>query len=158
GVGMISLRSLLARRITRILDSSRALSTRAGARTIAVTVLAGLAGTLLVALLGVGAGGARAEAQQARPKSEPPAQGRSRTIRGQVGGPDGRPVAGATVIAARWRRILDGIGDDLKWEPIYEIVRQTTKQDGQFEVGFGPSQAFSEVPDAAMSAQVIATA
>ena len=46
GVGMISLRSLLARRITRILDSTRTLSTQAGRRAIAVTLLAGLAGTL----------------------------------------------------------------------------------------------------------------
>jgi len=56
GVGMISLRSLLARRITRILDSTRTLSTQAGRRAIAATLLAGLAGTLLVGLLGVGAG------------------------------------------------------------------------------------------------------
>src|SRR5262249_45013232 len=41
GVGMISLRSLLARRIERILDSTRSLSTRAGRRAIAATVLAG---------------------------------------------------------------------------------------------------------------------
>ena len=47
GVGMISLRSLLARRIARILDSTRSLSTRAGRRAIAATLLAGLAGTLL---------------------------------------------------------------------------------------------------------------
>ncbi len=56
GVGMISLRSLLGRRITRILDSSRTLSTRAGRRAIAATLLAGLAGTLLAGLLGVGGG------------------------------------------------------------------------------------------------------
>jgi len=54
GVGMISLRSLLARRITRILDSTRTLSTQAGRRAIAATLLAGMAGTLLVGLLGVG--------------------------------------------------------------------------------------------------------
>ena len=54
GVGMISLRSLLARRVTRILATSRTLSTRAGARAVAVTLLAGLAGTLLAGLIGVG--------------------------------------------------------------------------------------------------------
>src|SRR5262249_59399417 len=41
GVGMVSLRSLPARRIARILDSTRSLSTRAGRRAIAATVLAG---------------------------------------------------------------------------------------------------------------------
>ncbi len=55
GVGMISLRSLLARRIARILDSTRTLSTQAGWRAIVATLAAGLAGTLLVGLLGVGA-------------------------------------------------------------------------------------------------------
>ena len=54
GVGMISLQSLLARRVTRILDSSRTLSTRAGARAIAATMLAGLVGTLLAGLIGIG--------------------------------------------------------------------------------------------------------
>ncbi len=53
-VGMISLRSLLARRIARILDSTRSLSTRAGRRTLTATLLAGLAGTILAGLLGVG--------------------------------------------------------------------------------------------------------
>ena len=50
GVGMISLRSLLARRIARILDSTRSLSTRAGRRTLTATLLAGLAGTILAGL------------------------------------------------------------------------------------------------------------
>ena len=54
GVGMISLRSQLARRIARILDSTRSLSTRAGRRTLTATLLAGLAGTILAGLVGVG--------------------------------------------------------------------------------------------------------
>ena len=61
GVGMISLRSLLARRIARILDSTRSLSTRAGRRTLAATLLAGLAGTILAGL-----------ARRRRWKPEPP--------------------------------------------------------------------------------------
>lgn len=56
GVGMISLRSLLARRIARILDSSRSLSTRSDRRTLTATLLAGLAGTILAGLVGVGGG------------------------------------------------------------------------------------------------------
>src|SRR5262249_59487609 len=66
-VGMISLRSLLARRIARILDSTRALSTRAGRRTIAATLLAGLAGTILAGLLGVGGGSPNAVATRPHP-------------------------------------------------------------------------------------------
>lgn len=53
GVGMVSLKSLLGRRIVRILDGSRRLSVRAGLRAAAATVLVGAAGTLLVGLLAV---------------------------------------------------------------------------------------------------------
>ena len=101
GVGMISLRSLLARRIERILDSTRSLSTRAGRRTIAATLLAGLAGTIFAGLLGVG--GARKELKAAPPKveaSKPDAEEKSddnRTVHGQVIDPDGKPVPGAKV-------------------------------------------------------------
>lgn len=65
GVGMISLPSMLGRRIRRILDSSRQLSTRAGRRAIAATLIAGLAGTILAGLVGVGT------AARAVPESHP---------------------------------------------------------------------------------------
>ncbi|MEX2139106.1 MAG: M56 family metallopeptidase [Pirellulales bacterium] len=64
GVGMISFRSLAARRIARILDASRTLSTRVGSRTIVATLLTAIAGTLLTASLGVGAGEAEAVEEQ----------------------------------------------------------------------------------------------
>ncbi len=67
GVGMISLRSLLARRIARILDSTRSLSTRAGGRTLAVTLLAGLAGTILAGLLDVRGGSKTILADEPKP-------------------------------------------------------------------------------------------
>jgi beta-lactamase regulating signal transducer with metallopeptidase domain/protocatechuate 3,4-dioxygenase beta subunit len=121
GVGMISLRSLLARRITRILDSTRTLSTQAGRRAIAAALLAGLVGTVLVGSLGVG-GGNRAvlgdEPKVEKPsatdqRSTPPtvdasAPPQKMTVRGRVVDPDGKPVAGATVTTSRSRR--GGIG------------------------------------------------
>jgi beta-lactamase regulating signal transducer with metallopeptidase domain len=67
GVGMISLRSLLARRIARILDSTRSLSTQAGRRTLTATLLAGLAGTILAGLLGVGGGSRNLRADEPNP-------------------------------------------------------------------------------------------
>jgi beta-lactamase regulating signal transducer with metallopeptidase domain len=67
GVGMISLSSLLARRIARILDSTRSLSTRAGRRTLTATLLAGLAGTILAGLLGVGGGSRNLRADEPKP-------------------------------------------------------------------------------------------
>ena len=68
GAGMISLRSLLARRIARILDSTRSLSTRAGRRTIIAILLAGLARTILVGLLGVGGGSRDLRADEPKPE------------------------------------------------------------------------------------------
>ena len=53
-VGMISLKSLLSRRIVRILDGSRRLSLRAGCRAVAATLLIGGLGTTLVSLVAVG--------------------------------------------------------------------------------------------------------
>jgi beta-lactamase regulating signal transducer with metallopeptidase domain/protocatechuate 3,4-dioxygenase beta subunit len=109
GVGMISLRSLLARRITRILDSTRTLSTQAGRRAIAATLVAGLAGTFSVGLLGVGRGDRTARAQEPKAeKSSAADQASSKataakrepaapmTVHGRVLDPDGKPVAGAT--------------------------------------------------------------
>jgi beta-lactamase regulating signal transducer with metallopeptidase domain/protocatechuate 3,4-dioxygenase beta subunit len=101
GVGIISLRSLLGQRVVRILDSSRALSTRAGRRAVAAALIAGIAGTLLAGLLGVS--GARKEVKAASPKveaSKPDAEEKAddnRTVHGQVIDPDGGPVPGATV-------------------------------------------------------------
>jgi beta-lactamase regulating signal transducer with metallopeptidase domain/protocatechuate 3,4-dioxygenase beta subunit len=120
GVGMISLRSLLARRIARILDSTRSLSTRAGRRTIAATLLAGLAGTILAGLLGVGrqdhealgdepkAGPSRVAGDSASTTAVLPRTSARQTVRGRVVGPDGQPVAGARVTIARYRKA--GIG------------------------------------------------
>jgi hypothetical protein len=106
-VGMVSLRSLLARRVVRILDTSRVLSIRVGRRGVAATLVAGLGGTLLAGMLGVGVAGPRAVV--AGPRDEPaiarrPAEARPRTVIGRVVDPDGRPVAGSTVTAARFRR------------------------------------------------------
>ena len=98
GVGMVSLRSMLARRIVRLLDTSRSLSTRAGTRAVLAMLVVGLAGTLLAGLLGVGSGENEAMAQVAETKPAPNGE----TIRGQVVGPDGKPVPGAKVTA--WRQ------------------------------------------------------
>jgi beta-lactamase regulating signal transducer with metallopeptidase domain/protocatechuate 3,4-dioxygenase beta subunit len=167
GVGMIALRSLLARRVARILDSTRVLSTRAGARTIAATLLAGLAGTLLAGMLGVAGGPPRAEAQTpskaaealARPQAaQAEARPERKTIAGQVVGPDGKPFPGATVIAARVRRILNGIGSDSLPARQYQVVRTTAGADGRFELGFPTPHRDPEDPRIGQDAQVLATA
>ncbi len=53
GVGIVSLRSILARRVERILDTSRSLSTRVGHLLMIAVITVGMAGTLTVGLVGV---------------------------------------------------------------------------------------------------------
>ena len=147
GVGMISLRSLLARRVTRILDSSRTLSTRAGARAVTATVLAGLIGTLLAGLLGVGSGDRQVLGDEAQGEKLPAALGaapnlpaRTKTVRGRVVGPDGKPFAGATVTIARYRRAATDpyfSGSGSHWKPDrQEMDRARSDADGRFRLTF----------------------
>jgi beta-lactamase regulating signal transducer with metallopeptidase domain len=130
-VGMISFRSMLARRIVRILDTSRALSTRAGTRAVLAMLICGLAGTVLAGLLGV-EGRGKANAQTAAEADDTQIGPADKTIRGQVVGPDGKPFSGATVILARWQPILNGIGDNYVSQGKSEIFRETTGSDGRF--------------------------
>lgn len=53
GVGIVSLRSILARRVERILDTSRSLSTRVGNLLMIAVITVGMAGTLTVGLVGI---------------------------------------------------------------------------------------------------------
>ena len=53
GVGIVSLRSMLARRVQRIMDSSRALSTRVGSLLLTAIIAGGLLGTAMVGLVGI---------------------------------------------------------------------------------------------------------
>ena len=67
GVGIVSLRSILAKRVTRILDTSRSLSTRASNQLLAVVIAGGLALTLVVSLVGLGPHASIAEAAADEP-------------------------------------------------------------------------------------------
>jgi beta-lactamase regulating signal transducer with metallopeptidase domain len=62
GAGIVSLRSMLAARVARIMDTSRSLSTRVGHALLTLVLLAGLVGTVLVGLVGVEPERAAAEA------------------------------------------------------------------------------------------------
>jgi protocatechuate 3,4-dioxygenase beta subunit len=133
-VGMVSLRSLLARRIVRILDSSRSPSTRLGTRALMLMLVAGLAGTGLAGLLGVGEPRlVEARPEEARAEKSPAIAG-SRTVDGRVIDPDGRPIAGATVTASRFRKA--GIGP-YGWDMDRRGLANTVSDgDGRFSLTF----------------------
>ena len=160
GVGMISLRSLLGRRVARILDQSRTLSTRAGRRAIALSLMAGLVGTLLAGLVGVGSGSREVRADE--PKAEKPrkagehatiapddraAPGR-RTVKGRVVDPDGKPIAGATVVASEYLAPTtdtnenNGRVGDGHWPWMRNVLdRKVTDDDGRFTMAVVPDTA-----------------
>ncbi len=124
GVGIVSLRSMLAQRVQRIMDTSRSLSTRVGRLLLAVVLAGGLVGTLVVGLVGVGAQPSIAEvaaaadeiesqrgddqaADELKPADATPDNGggdEAIEVRGRVLDASGKPVGGATV------RLCAGIG------------------------------------------------
>jgi hypothetical protein len=130
-VRMISFRSMLARRVVRILDTSRSLSTQAGWLAVMVIIAAGLAGTVFVGLLGA-SGRSQADASVQAADLDVQAEPEDKAIHGQVVMPDGKPMAGATVILARWEQISGGIGDGYASKKKSEIFRETTGEDGRF--------------------------
>jgi beta-lactamase regulating signal transducer with metallopeptidase domain/protocatechuate 3,4-dioxygenase beta subunit len=162
GVGMISLRSMLARRVTRILDSSRVLSTRASRRALTATLVFGLIGTTLAGLLGVSGAtpkangdepkaGAKTKAEAARRTGSEP-----RTLRGKVLDPDGKPAEGAVVIVERFRASATSWDGDRE-----QLDRAVTAADGRFSLTYTPldrsTQEDPESPDRWRGIMVIAS-
>ncbi|QDV38849.1 M56 family metallopeptidase [Tautonia plasticadhaerens] len=95
-VGVIASRSSLGRRVRRILDASRPLSTGVGARALAATAVLGLAGTLMAGLLGVG-GSAMTAGAMPRPGAQADDDGEAGDpfkFNLTVVGPAGAPVPG----------------------------------------------------------------
>jgi hypothetical protein len=142
GLSMVSLGSTLGSRIGRILDPSRSLSIRISRRGTTAIVVAGLAATMLASLVGVGGGSRRALAQANATK----ANDKAKPIRGQVVGPDGKPVPGAIVIAARSQLIDRGIGDPGLAPPHFEFVRTGADGDGRFEIASDYHQIIATAP------------
>ncbi|WP_165226824.1 M56 family metallopeptidase [Aquisphaera insulae] len=150
GVGMISLRSMLSRRVVRILDDRRSLSIRVGTLAIAAMLAAGLCGTLLAGMLGVGGRGVAAEGA-----TEDESGGK--ITRGQVIGPDGKPVPGAKVTA--WRShpdpALARFQKGVYLDGPYEYSKTTADVEGRFDVpaGFAESR-----PGKGEGSSILATA
>ncbi len=141
GVGIVSLRSMLASRVTRIMDTSRTLSTRAGNLLLVAVLVGGLASTTIVGLVGLSPRHSQAEAETGVVESDTEVvdEGDAEdtvevvrdddliTVRGKVLGPDGQPFAGATVSVIKARTA------DIVWTTTQEIVRQTeSAEDGSY--------------------------
>jgi hypothetical protein len=118
GVGMVSLRSMLARRIVRLLDTSRSFSTQAGARAIAAMLIIGVVATFSAGMLAAGSGKAETrvpaesagaasagvpdvgsdQGDAAKATHTPPANDkRDVPIRGRLVDLEGRPLSGVTI-------------------------------------------------------------
>ena len=144
-VGIVSLRSLLAKRVARILDTSRSLSTRAGSLLLTLVVAGGLLATSVVGLVGIGPQSLLAEAErgvgsrdQAVPVEEPVTENDVEaseaqededliTVRGQVVDPQGRPVDGADVYVLRWY---------WNWGKRKPLGRTKSDENGRFEISY----------------------
>jgi beta-lactamase regulating signal transducer with metallopeptidase domain/uncharacterized GH25 family protein len=74
GVGMLSLKSLLARRVIRVLDTSRSLSTRVGNLLLIGILAGGLLGTTIAGFVGLGQKSTAVSAQQPKEKTPEPVE------------------------------------------------------------------------------------
>ena len=147
GVGMVSLHSMLAKRIVRIMDTSRTLSTRAGNLLLALVLIGGLIGTAATGLVGLGPDQAQAEnetsvsdeAKSIDRRNEKDANADIEededviTVHGTVVGPEGEPAPGAEVFVLRWF-----------WNFGERRPLATAKADnhGKFEIAYRKSQFF----------------
>lgn len=152
-VAVVSLRSWLGRRVVRILDSSRSLSTRVGPRAVAAISIVTIASTTLVGLFGIG--GTRAEeppdatavngspAQADEPsEGKPPAKGTVfLSALGTVVDADGKPVAGAKVYLREWSRARVS-ESPFDRNPQDVLATQRTAADGTFRFEKVPAPSF----------------
>ncbi|HEV3298230.1 MAG TPA: M56 family metallopeptidase [Planctomycetaceae bacterium] len=150
GIGIVSYRSSLGRRVSRILDSSRRLQTRAGRKTIAGLLSGAVAVVLAASLIDVGpqpdrAAGAATDVALTPPATDQPKltpakeeHGDLVTVRGQVLTAEGRPAVGAKISA---------IWDVETWDVWYRpIATVNTGPNGLFELVFRKSQ-FGKSPN-----------
>jgi len=142
-VGIVSHRSMLARRIGRIMDTSRPLSTRAGNLLLTLTIVGGLIGVTCVGLIGTGprstlagsAAGGNGMATDDNANTTEDAMEKTRgekvvAVHGQIVDSRGRPLAAAHV-AAIGRQIKAHRGGEL--QPRGEVLAEArTDESGKY--------------------------
>jgi len=152
-VAVVSLRSWLGRRVVRILDSSRRLSTRVGPRLIVTVGVVAVASTMLVGLLGIG--GTRAEEQpdatavngsptpadEPSEEKQPPKGTVFLSALGTVVEAGGKPVAGAKVYLREWSslRVSENPYDE---NPRDVLATVQTAANGKFRFDKVPAPPF----------------
>jgi len=161
GVGIVSLRSMLANRVLRIMDTSRSLSTRAGNVLLALVIVGGLIGTFAVGFVGVGTRRSMAEITpfenvKVNPGEEkdlgdivigasgPTSSGAEDAkqaaeskspkvaVMGQVTGVDGQPVAGVHIAAIGWNLQPARGGDLVSGGQV--LAQGTNDQQGRYNL------------------------
>ena len=143
-VGIVSLQSILSRRVARVLDQSRQLSTRVGNR-VAIAVVFG--GALVAGVAGLVGTAPRPAAQanetlhrsteesEANDVPEVPSQSVAETvIVGQVTDSDGRPVPNASVAAFATPRRLKVHADPILDN--FALSESTTDDQGNYQLEF----------------------
>lgn len=140
GVAMVSLRSILARRVTRILDTSRVLSTQSGKLLLALVVGLGLIGTASVGLIGLAPRSLAADdpaqakgkkdGDAAPAKTEQPAD--DKVVSGRVTDDQGKPLSGVHV-AVIGRLIQPARGGDFDSSSAV-LTEGTTDKDGKYRL------------------------
>jgi beta-lactamase regulating signal transducer with metallopeptidase domain/protocatechuate 3,4-dioxygenase beta subunit/5-hydroxyisourate hydrolase-like protein (transthyretin family) len=162
GVAMVSIRTMLERRVRRVMDTSRSLSTRVGNLLLVLLLAGGVASTIAAGLVGLGArtSEAQSDAAEANPdmknasdertrenstaatnapkrdgveESAPEKPPLHRRITGRVLDESGRPVAGATLNAVR----VYVAAREPRLRSSYRPIAETKSDaDGAFELAF----------------------
>ena len=139
GVGIVSLRSMLARRVERILDTRRSLSTRVGNLLMIAVLFGGITGTAIVGLVGLNQLESIADEQEiSAPETEASQTDKTdepdrKRYSGKVVDQQGNPVSGADLYLTCY--IPEPLG---LYKRDFKPVAQSAG-DGTFEFDFAPS-------------------
>ena len=138
GVGVVSFRSMVEQRVSRIIDTSRTLSTRASKMILVSVLSCGFFGTTMTGLLGLSPHGSVAETplqEDGSSAASELADGNT-LFTGRVVDSTGNPVANATIKAVRSR----GVPYQYNIYKHVQVGTVNTDSTGQFEIEIPPAE------------------